>query len=172
MNAEEITIEQKPRVVSVNISSGGVPKLPIDSGTVTFDGLIGDGHNHEKHRTPLQAVCLQDIEKLEELSREGFSLSVGTTGENLTVKNLHVNSLPVGTTLAFSGGVILELTKVRKPCYVLDAIDPRLKEVIVGRCGLYAKVLREGIIKTDEIIRAKEPTGQHSGGRPSGACAA
>jgi hypothetical protein len=23
----------------------------------------------------------------------------------------------------------------RKPCYVLDAIDPRLKEVIVGRCG-------------------------------------
>ncbi len=57
---------------------------------------------------------------------------------------------------SFSGGVILELTKIRKPCYVLDAIDPRLKEVIIGRCGFYAKVLQEGLINTGDNIFIKE----------------
>jgi len=46
----------------------------------------------------------------------------------------------------FSGGVVLEISKVRKPCYVLDAINPKLKEDIVGRCGMYAKVIEESII--------------------------
>ena len=114
--------------------------------------MEGYGHNHEKHRTPFQAVCLHDIEKLEYLNREGYSLSMGTTGENLTVRNLHVNTLSVGTIHEFSGGVVLELTKIRKPCYVLDGINPRLKEDIVGRCGLYAKVLKDGTLQKGETI--------------------
>jgi len=154
----EKTKMQMPYVLSINISSGGIPKFPVDSIEVTLFGLMGDGHNHEKHRTPLQAVCLQDIETLDGITREGFALSSGTTGENLTVRNLHVNSLPLGTILEFTNGVILELTKVRKPCYVLDAIDPRLKDVITGRCGLYAKVLKEGMIKKDEIIHVRKPS--------------
>ena len=64
--------------------------------------------------------------------------------------------MSVGTILAFEGGVILELTKERKPCYVLDAIDPRLKEEIIGRCGFYAKVLQEGLIKPGESIHIRE----------------
>ena len=104
----------------------------------------------------MQAVSLQDAEVLEDLAREGFCLKPGATGENLMVHNLRVNQLQAGTILEFSGGVVLELTKERKPCYVLDAIDPRLKEVLVGRCGFYAKVLREGIIQTGEMIYIKE----------------
>ncbi len=148
----------RPHIVSINISQGGIPKLPLEFVQVTLAGLEGDGHNHEKHRTSLQAVCLQDIEKLDELREEGFPLSPGATGENLTVKSLHVNTLPLGTVLKFSGGVVLELTKVRKPCYVLDQIDSRLKEVIVGRCGLYAKVLEEGILKREETIDVIKPS--------------
>ncbi len=148
----------QPYIVSINVSQGGIPKLPLESARVTFVGLEGDGHNHEKHRTLLQAVCLQDLEKLEELRQEGFPLFPGTTGENLTLKHLHINTLPLGTVLKFSGGVILELTKVRKPCYVLDALDPRLKEVIIGRCGLYAKVLQEGILNRQETVECVKPT--------------
>lgn len=155
MNASPL--QSSPYVLSVNISPGGIPKFPIDSVHLSFTGLESDGHNHEKHRTPLQAVCLQDIEKLEELCAEGFDLTCGITGENLTVCHLGVNELPLGTILEFSGGVVLELTKVRKPCYVLDAIDPRLKEVISGRCGSYAKVLKEGFLKKGETIRVKIP---------------
>jgi MOSC domain-containing protein YiiM len=73
------------------------------------------------------------------------------------VRGLNVNALPLGTVLQFSNGVVLELTKVRKPCYVLDAISPRLKEDIIGRCGTYAKVLREGIFMQGESIEFTLP---------------
>ncbi len=144
-----------PHVLSVNISPGGIPKLPVDSVWIVSDGLKGDGHNHEKHRTPLQAVCLQDIETLEELQSDGFELDCGEIGENITVKNLFINQLPVGTILEFSGGVVIEMTKVRKPCYVLDQIDPRLKDLLMGRCGIYAKVLKEGLLQKGETIRVQ-----------------
>lgn len=135
---------RQPHVVKICISSGGIPKRAIDSVYIAQRGLTGDGHNHEKHNNPNQAVCLQDLELLEQLSLEGFPLSPGMIGENLTVCDLHVQKLYPGTILEFSGGVVLELTKERKPCYVLDTIDLRLKEVIAGRCGFYARVLREG----------------------------
>ncbi len=159
MKREENKEDRIPHIISINISRGGIPKLPVDSVRITMAGLAGDGHNHEKHRTPLQAVCLQDSETLEGLTQEGFPLSSGMTGENLTVKNLHVNTLPPGTILEFVNGVVLELTKVRKSCYVLDTIDPRLKEVITGRCGLYAKVLKEGVIRKEETIHVRKPAG-------------
>lgn len=146
-----------PQVVAVCTSGGGIPKLPRWSVPVTHSGLADDGHNHDKHNTPLQAVSLQDEEILEDLNKEGFDLKAGTTGENLVVRHLRVNGLKVGAILEFSGGVVLELTKVRNPCYVLDAIDPRLKEVIIGRCGFYARVLREGLIKTGDIIIRRSP---------------
>ena len=145
-----------PQVVAVCVSGGGIPKYLQNSVLVSFIGLKNDGHNHAKHNNPLQAVCLQDEENLEQLRQEGFPLYYGTVGENLTVRNLYVQKLSVGTILEFEEGVILELTKERKPCYVLDAIDPLLKEKILGRCGFYAKVLREGLIKTGETIQVKE----------------
>jgi len=145
-----------PQVTAVCISGGGIPKLPQSAALVTFAGLVGDGHNHAKHNTPLQAISLLDEEVLHDLAREGFFLNPGTTGENLTVRGLGVNRREVGTRLEFSGGVVLELTKERKPCYVLDAIDPRLKTAILGRCGFYAKVLQEGSVQPGETIIVKE----------------
>ncbi len=144
-----------PRIASINISSGGIPKLPVPAIRLTVAGLEGDGHNHAKHSTPLQAVCIQDLEKLEELSQNGYVLRPGQSGENLTVENLHVNSLPLGTILELSGGVILEISKVRKPCYVMDAIHPRLKTDALGRHGMYAKVITEGILSVGEAIAVK-----------------
>lgn len=141
------------RIISINISKGGIPKLPVESIEINDNGLAGDGHNHAKHNTPLQAVCIQDIEKLQELSGNGYKLTPGLAGENLTVENLNVNSLPIGTVLECSGGVVLEITKVRKPCYVMDAIDPKLKEDSVGKHGMYAKVIVNGKVNVGELIR-------------------
>ncbi len=145
-------------VVSINISSGGVPKRPVESVYITFSGLKGDGHNHAKHYDPIQAVCLQDVEQLEELSRKGYSLSPGASGENLTVCNLNVNGLPLGTILQFSGGVVIEISKVRKPCYVMDTIHPQLKVDVLGRHGMYAKVIREGLLTKEETIEVIQPS--------------
>ena len=39
----------KGRVVQINISPGGVPKLPVAAARVTPDGLEGDGHRDLEH---------------------------------------------------------------------------------------------------------------------------
>jgi len=148
----EKNINQKPCVVSINISKGGIPKLPVKFVNITEKGLEGDGHNHEKHYRLNQAVCIQDIEKLEELSAKGYPLSPGASGENLTVRGLSVNSLSIGTVLEFSGGVVLEITRVRPTCYVMDQIHPKLKEDADGCHGMYAKVVKEGRLKIGERI--------------------
>jgi MOSC domain-containing protein YiiM len=156
--ARIITQMPSPTVISVNISPGGIPKMPMETGDVMIDGLRGDGHNHAKHRTPLSAITIIDVEDLDDLRREGFNVFPGATGENLTVRDLDVDGLAVGDRLQFTGGVLVEITKHRHPCYVLDAISPELKRVIVGRCGVLAKVLREGEVRageTIEIIRAE-----------------
>lgn len=141
-----------PTVIQVNISPGGIPKRPIPVGTITFAGVEGDGHNHEKHNSPLQALSMLDVEHLDDLRAEGFDVYPGATGENLSVAGLRCESLSIGDRLIFSGGVIAEITKHRKPCFVLDAIDPRLKVAIHGRTGCYAKVIQPGTIRPGETI--------------------
>ncbi len=133
-------------VLAVNTSPGGIPKRPQEAALVSIDGLQGDGHNHAKHVRPDRALSVWDHENLQQLIAEGFQLVPGAAGENLTVSGLNVQQLLPGTLLRI-GDVVLKLEQPRKPCYVLDAIDPRLKEVIVGRCGYMASVLRVGVVR-------------------------
>lgn len=133
-------------VVSVSVSAGGIPKRPVLEAQVGIDGLVGDGHAHEKHRRPHRAVLIQDLELLDELRAEGFAVGPGVMGENVTVRGLRVQGLAAGDRLRFESGPVLELTEPRKPCYVLDAIDPALQSAVVGRCGYLARVLVPGRI--------------------------
>ena len=144
--------DTRPTILSVNISPGGIPKTPIEVGRVRSGGLEGDGHNHDKHNTPMQAISIIDREDLDALRDEGYDVFPGATGENITVENLNVDELEIGDRLRFSGGVEVELTKRRKPCYVLDAIDPQLKHTIKGRCGFLAKVVAAGTVQAGETI--------------------
>jgi MOSC domain-containing protein YiiM len=140
-------------IIAVCISPGGIPKLPQPLARVTIAGLEGDGRAHAKHAKPDRAVSLLDEEILDQLRAEGFPVYPGAMGENLTVRGLHVQQLSPGTRLELSGGVILELTEMRKPCFVLDAIDPTLKDKVVGRCGFLARVLQEGYVRPGDTIR-------------------
>lgn len=134
------------RLVAVCVSRGSIPKHSVTAVRVTSDGLVGDGHAHAKHIRPDRAVSLFDLEILAQLKKEGFPLYPGAIGENLTVVGLHVQRFPSGTLLKI-GEVLLRLEEPRKPCYVLDAINLCLKDVIVGRCGYMASVVQGGVIE-------------------------
>jgi MOSC domain-containing protein YiiM len=140
------------RLIAVCISPGGIPKLPLGEVQVTTTGLAGDGRNHAKHIRPDRAVSLIDREILDQLRAEGFEVGPGIAGENLTVEDLSIQTLAPGTLLRL-GEVVLRLEQPRKPCYVLDAIDPRLKEVIVGRCGYLASVVHGGLLRPGMSVR-------------------
>jgi len=146
-------------VVAVCISPGGVPKTATDAAEVTVDGLVGDGRDHEKHAKPHRAVTIQDIELLTELEAEGFAVGPGIMGENLTVRGLHVQKLSPGDQLGFENGPLIELTEVRRPCFVLDKIHPALKKAVVGRCGFLARVLSTGRFFPGQRIRVNAGEG-------------
>ena len=134
-------------VVSVNISPGGIPKIPHSVRMVTRAGLEGDGHDHEKHRSPIQAVSLLDLEILEAIKEEGYQLKPGDLGENLTLAGAAIQMRGLGDRLRFPSGLELEITKVRNPCYVLDEISSDLKRIMWNRIGVYAQVLVEGEVR-------------------------
>jgi MOSC domain-containing protein YiiM len=140
------------RVVAVCASDGGIPKRALSDAEVIISGIRGDLHAHAKHNRPDRAVSLIDMEILSQLVAEGFQLEPGTAGENITVEGLNVQQLPGGTLLQI-GDVLIRLEVPRKPCYILDAIDPRLKDDIVGRCGYMASVVKPGLIAPDMPIR-------------------
>lgn len=140
-------IENDPlgRVVAVCTSRGGIPKLPRISCEVETCGLAEDGHAHAKHNTPLRAVSLWDLETLRTLNQEGFQLAPGATGENLVLEGVDLNQCLSGTCLRI-GDVLLRLEQARKPCYVMDAIDPALQSAVTGRFGFLASVIRGGLV--------------------------
>jgi len=139
-------------IVAVNISVGGIPKQNVEQAEVTPDGLVGDGHAHEKHHRAHRAVSVQDVELLDQLAAEGYAVGPGIMGENLTVRGLNVQRLAVGDRLHFEDGPVLELAEPRKPCYVLDAVHPQLKKAVVGRCGYLCRMVRSGICRVGQRI--------------------
>ena len=139
-------------LLSVNVSLGGIPKLPVPNCSVTVNGLAGDGRDHDKHVSKDRAVSLIDTEILDQLKAEGYEVCPGAVGENFTVEALHVQSLEPGDRLSFSGGLVIELVESRRPCFVLDPLGEQLKKDIVGRCGFLAKVIVENSVAPGETI--------------------
>jgi MOSC domain-containing protein YiiM len=141
-----------------------VPKRTVPAADVQPDGLVGDDHDHEKHRRSHRAVCIQDIELLEQLRAEGYPVEPGTMGENLTVRGLHVQQMAAGQRLSFKDGPVLELTEVRKPCYVLDGIHPTIQQAASGRCGYFARVVTPGRVLPRQPITVQRSARQPASG--------
>ncbi|MEE2895599.1 MAG: MOSC domain-containing protein [Planctomycetota bacterium] len=146
-----------PELASINISAGGIPKCPHPTAVVSIGGLDGDGHDHEKHRVPEQAISLLDLELLEAIATEHeLDLVPGSLGENLTVSGVGVQRLGEGDRLAIhpdrDDPVVLEITRVRPPCYVLDVLSTDFKRTLWNRIGMDARVVRPGPIEAGATI--------------------
>ena len=104
------------RVVSVNVSSGGVPKLPIDRTRVSPAGVEGDRQRDLRyHGGPERAVSIYSFELIEALRKEGHPIRIGTTGENLTLGGLDWSLIVPGARLRV-GESEIEVTAYAAPC--------------------------------------------------------
>jgi len=144
---------------SINVSNGGVPKLPRDAAEVRFSGLTGDRQRDLRyHGGPTRAVSLYCVELIAALQAEGHRLVPGAIGENLTLGGVAWELMVPGATLAV-GDALLELTSYAAPCTNLLRCfrDGRFKRVSQkvhpGWSRLYARVLREGSIRLGDPVR-------------------
>ena len=140
-------------VVCVNISPGGIPKPSVPEARVTVDGLVGDGHNDTKHHGGSdQAVCLYSVELYHELIAERILVKPGDFGENLTTSGIDYRELEPGDRLRVGDACVIEISKVRTPCYKLTKYDERLPKAILGRSGWMARVRTEGRVRPGDLI--------------------
>jgi MOSC domain-containing protein YiiM len=153
------------RIVQINTSPGGVPKLPVESAEVTAEGLAGDAHHDRKHHGgPKAAVCLFALEVIDRLRAEGHPIAPGTTGENLTIAGLDWPAVTPGSRLVFGGGVELEIASYTTPCSTIRAsfTDARIKrikqELHPGESRVYARVLKPGTLRQGESVALRPGT--------------
>jgi MOSC domain-containing protein YiiM len=157
-------------VHQINVSKGGVPKLPIAEGWVTPLGIAGDVQTDRVHHGgPSRALLLISLEDIDQLRGEGFPIVAGSLGENLTIRGLDFRRLRAGQRF-YVGGALIELTRLRGPCHKLDVynrapdllIQPRLSDALAragdpsspvwGMGGFYAAVIRPGPIAAGVTI--------------------
>jgi MOSC domain-containing protein YiiM len=140
-------------LAQLNISRGGMPKRPIPSAMVTRDGVAGDWQKNRKyHGGPNRAICIYSEELYATLRDEGVEVHNGDVGENFTTRGLDLLKLAKGDRLRVGQTCIVQVTDVRVPCSQLRKWDGDLPELIVGRSGWMAKVVREGEVKAGDAI--------------------
>lgn len=144
---------------SINVSGGGVPKLPRAQCAVRAGGLEGDRQRDlENHGGPERAVCLYSGDLIEALRAEGHPIAPGTAGENLTLAGLPWRELRPGTRLEV-GEVVLELASHAAPCQNIagsfsDGRVVRISEKVhPGWSRFYARVLQEGTLRIGDRVR-------------------
>lgn len=85
------------RVHQINVSPGGVPKLPVPEAEVMLQGLAGDRQRNRRiHGGPRRALCLYSLEVIDLLRAEGHPIAPGTAGENITISGVDWSDLRPG----------------------------------------------------------------------------
>ncbi|MBI3604057.1 MAG: MOSC domain-containing protein [Nitrospirae bacterium] len=158
-----VTFRSTPYVHQINVSNGGVPKLPVPQARIMPLGLERDHHrNTLLHGGPDRAVCLFSLELIEALQAEGHSIQPGSSGENLTVAGVDWAILKPGDRLAIGREVRLEIMNFTTPCkqntcWFKDGDYQRIsQERHQGWSRLYAKVLNEGLVKVGDPVILEE----------------
>ena len=131
----------------------GTTKEPIAEGVLREDfGLVGDSHADCSSHRQVSLLAMESIDKMIGL---GFEVGPGAFAENLTTAGLALASLPVGTELSIGNGILLEVTQIGKECHAGCAIFQQTGKCIMPKEGLFARVLRGGIVRAGDRVRVE-----------------
>ncbi|MEU0006680.1 MOSC domain-containing protein [Streptomyces sp. NPDC006314] len=144
-------------------------------------GVEGDVHAGVtvKHRSRvaqdptqpnLRQVHLIHEELFAEVGADGFTVTPGDLGENITTRGIDLLGLPVGTLLRIGEDALLEVTGLRNPCQQIDDFQDGLLKRVVGRdengnivrkAGIMSIVREGGTVRPGDMIEAELPSGPH-----------
>jgi MOSC domain-containing protein YiiM len=140
-------------------------------------GVKGDAHlgKSVQHRSRVAAdpsqpnlrqVHLIHSELHDELQFDGFNVSAGQMGENITTRAIDLLRLPTGTRLHLGAMAIVEVTGLRNPCTQLDGFQPGLMSAVLGRdengnvirkAGIMGIIVAGGEVKPGDPINVVLP---------------
>lgn len=147
----------KGRIVSINTSTKkGVRKTPVAEGKLIEDcGLAGDVHAQDGPRQ-ISLLAVESIQKQKACPKikvkAAEALKPGDFAENITTAGLEMSALKVGQKIKAGDQAVIEITKIGKECHRYCSIYYKVGDCIMPREGVFARVLKGGIIKTGDLI--------------------
>lgn len=139
----------------------GVPKTPVGEGRLLENhGLEGDAHAGTGRQVSL--LCDSSARKVRE---QGLQVGPGDFAENLLVSGLNAEDFGVGTRIRIYGrggpptglsaserSALLEVTQIGKECHADCAIRRQTGDCVMPREGIFAKVLKGGPVRADDVL--------------------
>ena len=146
------------KVVSIAISKskgtrkGTVPEAEL----VTEFGIRGDAHAGKWHRQ----VSFLASESIAEAKEKGLDVSFGDFAENIATAGIDWRKIKLGTQLQIGSHARVQVTQIGKKCHRKCDIFYQAGDCIMPKEGIFARVIKGGIIHSEDPIRIiKSPDG-------------
>ena len=145
-----VVMNMSASVVAVNISrSKGERKTSVSSAQLKVDhGIVGDAHAGDWHRQ-ISLLAKESIDKMRKL---GLDVDSGDFAENITTQGLDLAALPIGTHVEI-GEALVEVTQIGKECHTRCAIYHQAGDCVMPKEGIFARVLRGGVVMNGDDVR-------------------
>ena len=170
--------------MSVNVSAErGTAKRAVGEAELReAHGVVGDAHAGAGERQ-VSLLAWESVEaQLARMRAEGVACpktralagaAAGTAGgssdpcrlgpgdyaENLTLRGVDLKSVAVGDRIEFETGALLEVTRIGKECHRHCAVFERLGDCVMPREGVFAKVLRGGLVRPGHAVTVRAAQG-------------
>jgi MOSC domain-containing protein YiiM len=170
-------------VVSVSRGPKHAFSKPVTEAVRLVEGFGVEGDAHAGPTTQHRAVKRRDpgranltqvhfiaSELFAELAADGFTVTPGQLGENVTTRGLDLVHLPVGTRLHLGDDAVVEITGLRSPCTLINKFQNGLMKACVGRddeghvvlkAGIMGIVVSGGEVSASAAIVVELPSGKH-----------
>ncbi|MFF2658574.1 MOSC domain-containing protein [Kitasatospora sp. NPDC058032] len=121
-------------------------------------------------RPNLRQVHLIHEELFTAVGEQGFAVSAGQLGENVTTRGIDLLGLPTGTLLRIGTEAVVEVTGLRNPCLQIDRFQAGLLKQVLGRdeagnvvrkAGIMGVVREGGPVRPGDTIEIELPEGPH-----------
>lgn len=145
-------ILQNGRITAISVSDKkGIPKSNTGTAVLIENwGIEGDAHSGDWHRQ----ISLLAVESINRMKEKGLpDLKPGIFAENITTEFINLPLLPIGSILEIGDNCKIEITQIGKECHSRCVIYETAGDCIMPKEGIFAKVVKGGIIHTNDEIR-------------------
>lgn len=144
------------KILSVCISlEKGTKKREVNSARLIPEwGIEGDAHAGPWPRQ----VSLLPMEEINKMKRLIPNLKPGDFAENITTQGVELNQIKIGDRIIIGEDVVLEVSQIGKKCHSGCEIQKLTGNCIMPKKGIFAKVLKGGIVRKDDYLRVQVQT--------------
>ena len=139
------------KIVSIAVSKkkGTTKKVITEAELIENHGIKNDAHAGDWHRQ----LSFLASESIDGASSEEFPLNFGDFAENIATTGIDWKIQPIGQQFKLGDKAIVEITQIGKECHKKCAIFYRTGDCIMPKEGVFAKIVKGGLIKVGDPIK-------------------